>query len=271
MKQLSGGDLETRISQKRKDEFGDLFDNFNSLAGELNNLIYAVSESEKRETEAKYRMLQSQINPHFLYNSLDTIRMMAVLDDKNDIAEALLNLSALFRYHIRNSDKPVTVKEELSQIKNYLSLQQLRLQEKLEIVYDTDEEALSCYMPKILLQPILENCFSHGFKDISHKLVISVTIKKEGRDISFTVADNGRGMTIDELDRLAEKLSRRDMPAEHGIGLYNVNERLRLYFSDNRGLIIQSRENEGMSVSFTIPASLDSSAVYQFKKPKKED
>lgn len=271
MKQLSGGDLETRISQKRKDEFGDLFDNFNSLAGELNNLIYAVSESEKRETEAKYRMLQSQINPHFLYNSLDTIRMMAVLDDKNDIAEALLNLSALFRYHIRNSDKPVTVKEELSQIKNYLSLQQLRLQEKLEIVYDTDEEALSCYMPKILLQPILENCFSHGFKDISHKLVISVTIKKEGRDISFTVADNGRGMTIDELDRLAEKLSRRDMPSEHGIGLYNVNERLRLYFSDNRGLIIQSRENEGMSVSFTIPASLDSSAVYQFKKPKKED
>ena len=271
MKQLSGGDLETRISQKRKDEFGDLFDNFNSLAGELNNLIYAVSESEKRETEAKYRMLQSQINPHFLYNSLDTIRMMAVLDDKNDIAEALLNLSALFRYHIRNSDKPVTVKEELSQIKNYLSLQQLRLQEKLEIVYDTDEEALSCYMPKILLQPILENCFSHGFKDISYKLVISVTIKKEGRDISFTVADNGRGMTIDELDRLAEKLSRRDMPAEHGIGLYNVNERLRLYFSDNRGLIIQSRENEGMSVSFTIPASLDSSAVYQFKKPKKED
>ena len=271
MKQLSGGDLETRISQKRKDEFGDLFDNFNSLAGELNNLIYAVSESEKRETEAKYRMLQSQINPHFLYNSLDTIRMMAVLDDKNDIAEALLNLSALFRYHIRNSDKPVTVKEELSQIKNYLSLQQLRLQEKLEIVYDTDEEAFSCYMPKILLQPILENCFSHGFKDISHKLVISVTIKKEGRDISFTVADKGRGMTIDELDRLAEKLSRRDMPAEHGIGLYNVNERLRLYFSDNRGLIIQSRENEGMSVSFTIPASLDSSAVYQFKKPKKED
>ena len=271
MKQLSGGDLETRISQKRKDEFGDLFDNFNSLAGELNNLIYAVSESEKRETEAKYRMLQSQINPHFLYNSLDTIRMMAVLDDKNDIAEALLNLSALFRYHIRNSDKPVTVKEELSQIKNYLSLQQLRLQEKLEIVYDTDEEALSCYMPKILLQPILENCFSHGFKDILHKLVISVTIKKEGRDISFTVADNGRGMTVDELDRLAEKLSRRDMPAEHGIGLYNVNERLRLYFSDNRGLIIQSRENEGMSVSFTIPASLDSSAVYQFKKPKKED
>ena len=83
--------------------------------------------------------------------------MMAVLDDKNDIAEALLNLSALFRYHIRNSDKPVTVKEELSQIKNYLSLQQLRLQEKLEIVYDTDEEALNCYMPKILLQPILEN------------------------------------------------------------------------------------------------------------------
>lgn len=271
MKELSDGDLDTRISQKRNDEFGDLFNNFNSLAGELNNLIYAVSESEKRETEAKYQMLQSQINPHFLYNSLDTIRMMAVLDDKNDIAEALLNLSALFRYHIRNSDKPVTVKEELAQIKNYLSLQKLRLQEKLEVIYDTDPEALGCYMPKILLQPILENCFSHGFKDISHKLIITVGIKKEGRDICFTVSDNGRGMTVDELDKLAEKLSRHAMPAEHGIGLYNVNERLRLYFSDNRGLIIQSRENEGMSVSFSIPASPDADALYQFKKPRKEN
>lgn len=271
MKQLSGGDLETRISNKRNDEFGELFGNFNSLAGELNNLIYAVSESEKRETEAKYQMLQSQINPHFLYNSLDTIRMMAVLDDKNDIAEALLNLSALFRYNIRNSGKPVTVKEELGQIKNYLYLQKLRLQEKLEIVYDIDTETLECYMPKILLQPILENCFSHGFNDISHKLIITVAIKKVARDIFFTVSDNGRGMTVDELDKLAEKLARRDLPTEHGIGLYNVNERLRLYFSDNRGLIIQSRENAGTSVSFSVPATLTAETLYQFKKPKKED
>lgn len=271
MKQLSGGDLETRISNKRNDEFGELFDKFNSLAGELNNLIYAVSESEKRETEAKYQMLQSQINPHFLYNSLDTIRMMAVLDDKNDIAEALLNLSALFRYNIRNSSKPVTVKEEQEQIKNYLSLQKLRLQEKLEVVYDIDTETLECYMPKNLLQPILENCFSHGFNDISHELIITVAIKKVARDIFFTVLDNGRGMTVDELDKLAEKLAHRDLPAEHGIGLYNVNERLRLYFSDNRGLIIQSHENVGMSVSFSVPATLDADALYQFKKPKKEN
>ena len=271
MKQLSGGDLNTRIPQTRNDEFGDLFDNFNSLAGELNNLIYAVSESEKRETEAKYKMLQSQINPHFLYNSLDTIRMMAVLDDKNDIAEALLNLSALFRYHIRNSDKPVTVKEELSQIKNYLYLQKLRLQEKLEIIYDTDPDALSCYMPKILLQPILENCFSHGFKDISHKLIISVSVKKSGGIIGFTITDNGRGMTAKGLESLSERLGRRDMPSECGIGLYNVNERLRLYFSDNQGLILQSRENEGMSVSFSIPATHDADSLYQFKKPRREN
>ena len=216
-------------------------------------------------------MLQSQINPHFLYNSLDTIRMMAVLDDKNDIAEALLNLSALFRYHIRNSDKPVTVKEELLQIKNYLYLQKLRLQEKLEIIYDTDPDALSCYMPKILLQPILENCFSHGFKDISHKLIISVSVKKSGGIIGFTISDNGRGMTAKELNSLSERLGRRDMPSERGIGLYNVNERLRLYFSDNPGLILQSRENEGMSVSFSIPATLDADSLYQFKKPRKEN
>lgn len=138
------------------------------------------------------------------------------------------------------------------------------------MIYDTDPEALGCYMLKILLQPILENCFSHGFKDISHKLTITVGINKEGRDINFTVTDNGKGMTVDELDKLAEKLSRRAMPAEHGIGLYNVNERLRLYFSDNRGLIIQSRENEGMSVSFSIPASPDADALYQFKKPRNE-
>lgn len=268
MKKVGNGDLSTRITENRGDEFGNLYSGFNKLVEEINKLICAVSESEERETMAKYQMLQSQINPHFLYNSLDTIRMMAVLDDKNDIAEALLNLSSLFRYNIRNSDKLVTVKEELLQIKNYLSLQKLRLQEKLEIIYDTDDSALSCYMPKIILQPILENCFSHGFKDITRNCVITIKIKKCEKLIEFTISDNGVGMDKKSLDELNGRLLSSISPSEHGIGLYNVSERLRLYFGEQFRLRVESRENDGTDICFSIPSISSTASIYGSGKPQ---
>jgi two-component system sensor histidine kinase YesM len=122
MKKVSGGDMTVRVTHNRKDEFGELSEGFNRLVGELDQLITHVAESNQRENLAKYQMLQSQINPHFLYNTLDTIRMMAVLQDQDDISEALICLSNLFRYCIRQGDRLVTVREELQQVKNYLEI-----------------------------------------------------------------------------------------------------------------------------------------------------
>ena len=238
---------------------------FNRLMKEIDQLIHTVSESEKRETVAKYQMLQSQINPHFLYNSLDTIRMMAVLDDKDDIAAALLHLSALFRYHVRNSDRPVMIMEELEQVNNYLALQKLRLQEKLQIVCDADPSLLGCYVPKILLQPILENCFSHGFRDAEDVCRITVSVKAEGDVLRLSVADNGCGMDEETLKTLHARLRNPVPPGEHGIGLCNVNERLRLYFGAESCLLIESRKGDGTRISFRIPAIRDADALRRYR------
>ena len=265
MWQVGDGNLDTRIAERRNDEFGDLYDGFNRLVKEIDQLIHAVSESEKRETVAKYQMLQSQINPHFLYNSLDTIRMMAVLDDKDDIAAALLHLSALFRYHVRNSDQPVMIREELEQVNNYLALQQLRLQEKLEIVCDADPALLSCYIPKILLQPILENCFSHGFRDVEHVCRIAVGVQAEGEALRLSVTDNGCGMDETTLQELLTRLQEPVPLGEHGIGLCNVNERLRLYFGAESRLDIESHPDGGTCVSFRIPAIRDADALRWYR------
>lgn len=268
MKKVGEGELDVRISERRNDEFGDLYDGFNRLISELNQLISAAAQSEERENIAKYQMLQSQINPHFLYNSLDTVRMMAVIEDKPDIADALVHLSSLFRYNVRESNKLVTVREELEQAKNYLSLQKLRLQEKLEIVCEADEAALDLRMPKILLQPILENCFSHGFKDIDHTYIITIKITADDKKIAVSVRDNGRGMDKATLEGLRARLAGGAAPAERGIGLYNVNERLRLYFSEQCCLKIESRPEGGTQVSFKIPAMENATALYRFENSK---
>lgn len=265
MRQVGDGDLAVRIEERRNDEFGELYDGFNRLMKEIDQLIHTVSESEKRETVAKYQMLQSQINPHFLYNSLDTIRMMAVLDDKDDIAAALLHLSALFRYHVRNSDRPVMIMEELEQVNNYLALQKLRLQEKLQIVCDADPSLLGCYVPKILLQPILENCFSHGFRDAEDVCRITVSVKAEGDALRLSVADNGCGMDEETLKTLHARLRNPVPPGEHGIGLCNVNERLRLYFGAESCLHIESRKSDGTRISFRIPAIRDADALRRYR------
>ena len=268
MQKVGEGDLDVRIEENRSDEFGELYDGFNRLIGELNQLISAAALSEERENIAKYQMLQSQINPHFLYNSLDTIRMMAVIEDKTAIADALVQLSSLFRYNVRESNRLVTVREELAQAENYLSLQKLRLQEKLETVCETDEEALKLKMPKILLQPILENCFSHGFRDIEHTCTVTVKISAENGNIAVSVHDNGRGMDADSLEKLRGRLSGGEPPSGHGIGLYNVNERLRLYFSEQCCLKIESLPDQGTTVSFKIPALENATALYRFENSK---
>ncbi len=233
MQAVSHGDMTVRIQQKQTDEFGELNEGFNRLVGELDGLIAHISESKERENLAKYQMLQSQINPHFLYNTLESIRMMAVLRDEDEISEALISLSKLFRYCIRQSDRLVTVREELQQAKNYLFLQALRYQERLQVVYQIDEQVLDRKMPKVLLQPLLENAFIHGLQEQEKPGVITITIGKSPGGTVFSIHDNGCGIDDEMLAGIRLKL---DSGGAESIGLANVNERLRLYYKSTDGL-----------------------------------
>lgn len=264
MKTVSKGDLSIRVSEKRSDEFGDLNAGFNNLMEKLDQLIKDVSEAQVRRNVAEYQMLQSQINPHFLYNTLDTIRMMAVISDEDTIATALLHLSTLFRYHTKKGTRLVTIKEELIQINNYLYLQKLRFQDRLQITYEIQEDILDYKMPKILLQPILENSLSHGFSDTAHTYVLQIKICQESNYIAFTISDNGCGMSQDTLLALRQRLSTLEDDEQHGIGLYNVNKRLHLYFSDIGGLVIESEQQKGTTVIFRIPILNDESSLFKY-------
>ncbi len=266
MKKVSEGDLTVRVPENRSDEFGDLNKGFNHLMGKLDGLIKDISEAQVRKNAAEYQMLQSQINPHFLYNTLDTIRMMAVLSDENTIATALLHLSALFRYHTRKSNRLVTIQEEIEQIQNYLYLQKLRFQDRLEIEYEIQEEVLQYQMPKILLQPILENSLSHGFQDTDYTYVLRIRIWKEEGFISFVISDNGSGMSEEALTSLRLHLDTLEEDDLRGIGLYNVNKRLHLYFADNSGLWIESEEGKGTTVSFRIPILNNDSTLFKYEE-----
>lgn len=263
MKTVSGGDMTVRIEDKRTDEFGDLNEGFNRLVGELDQLITHISESKERENLAKYQMLQSQINPHFLYNTLDTIRMMAVLKDQEEISEALISLSKLFRYCIRQGDRLVTIREELQQAKNYLLLQSLRYQDRLQVVYEVDEQVVDRMMPKVLLQPLLENVFAHGLQEKEGPCQITISVRQADMGTKISVEDNGCGIEETVLDEIRSHL--RDGGGE-SIGLTNVNERIKLYFGSAEGLQIESTLGKGTTVSFIIPYAEKPSALLTFEQ-----
>ncbi len=263
MKTVAGGDLTVRVQDKRTDEFGELNDGFNRLVGELDQLITHISESKEREDLAKYQMLQSQINPHFLYNTLDSIRMMAVLRDQEEIAEALISLSRLFRYCIRQGDRLVSVREELQQAKNYLMLQSLRYQDRLQVKYQVDEQVLDRMMPKVLLQPLLENALIHGVQDMESGCVVTITVRQAPEGTQFFIHDNGKGIARENLEAIRKKLQ--DGTSE-SIGLANVNERLRLYYNHSAGLIIQSDPGKGTTVSFTVPYNQKPSPLLNYEQ-----
>ena len=263
MKTVAGGDLTVRVQDKRTDEFGELNDGFNRLVGELDQLITHISESKEREDLAKYQMLQSQINPHFLYNTLDSIRMMAVLRDQEEIAEALISLSRLFRYCIRQGDRLVSVREELQQAKNYLMLQSLRYQDRLQVNYRVDEQVLDRMMPKVLLQPLLENALIHGVQDMESGCVVTITVRQAPEGTQFFIHDNGKGIERENLEAIRKKLQ--DGTSE-SIGLANVNERLRLYYNHSAGLIIESDPGKGTTVSFTVPYNQKPSPLLNYEQ-----
>ena len=189
--------------------------------------------------------------------------MMAVLQDQDDISEALICLSNLFRYCIRQGDRLVTVREELQQVKNYLMLQKLRHQDRLQVIYQVDEQILDRTMPKVLLQPLLENAFAHGLQDREETGVITISAAQVENGTRLAVHDNGVGIDNTTLASIRKSLS--DGTSE-SIGLANVNDRLRLYYKNAKGLVIESVPGEGTTVSFTIPLDDKPSALLNYEQ-----
>jgi len=258
MKGVMNGDLEIRYTINGKDEIGVLDDDFNNMINRLNKLINEnyVQKIEKRE--AQLNSLQAQLNPHFLYNTLESINSIASVYNCIEICNISQKLGDMFRYNI-NSGKSefVAVKDEIFHIKNYEYIQKIRFDDKFEIIYDIPEAIYDYYVLKFILQPIVENCIIHGFKGNKDILHINISAFLDNITLVIEVTDDGIGINEERLDYLITYISEKDENIignkKKSIGIKNVDSRLKLCFGDEYGIKIYSSDGGGTKVSLRMP------------------
>ena len=217
---------------------------FNKMLSHIRNLIGDIRREEQEKNAIEIKMLQAQINPHFLYNILNVIRWKAAMHGEETISSMLLSLIRLLEFSGKKTDVFVTIEKELEHAASYISLIQYQYEDDFEVVYDVDPDALPCYTVKFILQPLLENAVFHGIEPLEDKGRIGLSIRRRKDGISFTIEDNGVGMP-EEVQH--------DVSAFRGLGLFNVSERLKKHYGEGSALHIESQEGVGTRISFTIP------------------
>lgn len=248
MKRVEKGDLSLKVDLKRQDEIGLLGNSFNKMIEKLKEYIKNIEEKQKRIRTAEIKVLEAQINPHFLYNTLDTIKWIAKLNGVDEICNITTDLGKLLRSSISNKKEFVTVKEGIDLVKSYLNIQKIRFEDDLEVEIEIQEEILDNKIPKLILQPIVENAIVHGIENLDKRGHIKVYGRRNHDKLIFDIIDNGVGMS---QKMLSDIISGGD-DGEH-IGLYNVSRRLKLYYGPENGINIESVEGKGTWVTVKIP------------------
>lgn len=260
--QLAGGNLDRQVPETGVLELNALTKSMNVMAKQLNKLIDQVKIEQDKLKMAELKTLQAQINPHFLYNTLDTILWQAEEGKTESVIRMTQALADFFRISLNSGQEWTNVEHELRHVEGYLTIQKTRYHDILDYRIEVDKEIMSCEMLKLLLQPLVENALYHGIKEKRGGGWIMVTGSREGDRLSFCVRDTGKGMTPEQLHAVCESLksgkSARIQYGERGsgFGLSNVDLRLRLYYHQEEGLRIVSGA-EGTSVSFTVPMKLE--------------
>jgi two-component system sensor histidine kinase YesM len=249
MKQVEEGELDVVIDIKRKDEIAALGRSFNSMIAELRTLIEDVYKNQISRKEAELRALQSQINPHFLYNTLDAIYWTSRMEKAPKTGEVINALAKLFRLGLNRGSEITTLKKELEHLENYLIIQKMRYDEVPQIEIDVDSSLYEYSTIKVILQPLVENALIHGIADLEGEGRLRITGRAEEEEIVLTVSDNGVGMDEETIKEIFQG----DFQAKKGFGLKNVNERIKLYFGEKYGIKINSQMGKGTTVEIRIP------------------
>lgn len=247
-------DITIQESSGRGDEIGTLYRSFGSMVNRLNRLINEVYADKIMQKDLELSMLQSQINPHFLYNTLESISMMAEINDDREGSDMAATLGRMMRYSLNSRDVLVPLSEELHHLNEYVALQMVRLSH-LFTIHVTIEEGLSAQkVIHLMFQPIVENAINHGMKSLRSDGRIEVTGEQSGKLMIFHVRDNGKGMDPGMADRLNQYINGQNQDFS-SIGLRNVNKRIQLNFGPQYGLTIASSPAEGTCVTITLPTA----------------
>lgn len=249
------------------DEVGKMIQSYNAMAKRINDNIIKTYTYKLRQKQTELKMLQFQINPHFLYNALNTISAIAKLENVDYIPQISSNLSDMFRYNI--SDKEiVTIREELQHTLHYMDIQMIRFPDRFEVVTDVSESLLDCRILKFVLQPIVENAYKYGFKKRGKKDIIKIKAYRDGdEDVILCVEDNGVGMTPERLEAVNRSFEKSERLSENGgIGLQNVNSRLKNYYGDAYRIWVDSVPNCFTRVYMRIKFATDKNGEREYDK-----
>lgn len=243
------------VEDDASDEMNKLITSFNSMSKKVHFLIEEVYLKETLQLKTELQFLRSQINPHFMYNTLETIRSAALLDNNTEIAEMVSLFGKTLRYGVSNSATLVSVKTELDNLNDYISLQQKHFKDKLIVNRNIDPDIFNCNIIKVILQPLVENCIYHGIASIDHIGVIDILGYRELDTLIFTISDNGIGVSEKTVVEINDYINGRNN-AFKGIGLRNVNRRIQLYYGNEYGILFHSVLNSGSLITLKIPIVL---------------
>lgn len=252
MEQVEQGNYEIEIFSNSTDEIGQLICSFKKMVYTLNNLVNEVLLSKIRQQKYEIEILQSQINPHFLYNSLSLINSKAIIAGQNDISQMARLLSTFYRTMLNKGQQITTIASELENTKSYIAIQQMMHSQSFDVIYDIDNSILDYSIPNLLIQPLAENAIIHGLdhRELPGKAILSVSCYQENQDIFFKIMDNGCGMSEEECSQILTKSS-------NGYGVKNVHQRIQLYYGADYGLTFHSTKGMGTYVLVKINTSLN--------------
>ncbi|WP_127490795.1 sensor histidine kinase [Paenibacillus glycanilyticus] len=258
---LSKGQLDTAyLPERSNDELGILSEAFRHMIQDLNDLMGRDKErmeSERLVKELELQALQSQINPHFLFNTLNVLSKLALLEGADQTSDLIVSMSKLIRYNLSQLDRPVTLGDELKHVQEYFTIQQARFRNRVEIGQQIDESVLDMLIPALTVQPLVENAFVHGVERMESGGMIQLVIERSGENVKIVIRDNGAGMTIEDRDALlALQEPAQPAPAKKnsmGFGTRNVIKRLRLFYNRQDVVRIESEPGRGTSVILLLP------------------
>jgi two-component system sensor histidine kinase YesM len=259
MMKFKNGDFEQRIEVTNYDEIGEVTQCFNEMVTEIKELIDTNYVMVLRERQSELDALQAQINPHFLYNALDSLYWQALNTGSEKLAEDIYSLSQLFRLVLSQGQSMIPIAKEKDLIYHYLQIQKMRFEKKLNFTIDMDEAILEYKIPKLIMQPFVENAIVHGLEHTGAQGLIEIKGHQKDGYIILEVKDNGIGMTQEQLKEVFEKEENKEYSSQR-IGRYaikNIKERLNLKYHDNFELKIQSKVGVGTTVTMILPARFE--------------
>lgn len=252
MQEVPKGNFSVRFDVKGKDEVADLGRSFNIMVKKINNLINQLEKAHRDREKARLEALQAQINPHFLLNTLNSIKWMAIMSGAENVSLMLSALGNLLETTLNRKEEMITLSEEITCVDNYILLQKIRYGDRFEMKVDVPERIQAYFVPCFILQPLVENSIIHGFEDIESGGIITIRGRQEGNLIMIEVEDNGKGIPKSRLKDLLEN-EKQCKGKFSNIGIKNVDERIRLNYGDEYGLTLSSREGKGTIATLKLP------------------